>query len=204
MLFPAFCSPPPLLNLPSYFPFLPCPPPSAPQYKLCRVRHQKIGDRGVPYIATNDGRTIRYPDPLIKVNDTVKIELETGKVVEHIKFDVGNICMVTGEPSVLAASLAVWLLSCHAVDDASDSDSFSTVDVSLDVMHSCGSMFPLQRKLELPWRSHCCHRKLIWPLSLSSVEPSCPACPDLTSLSPPSPYHPPPSPQVVATEVAWA
>ena len=88
--------PPPLL--------LPCLCFSDPQYKLCRVRHQKIGDRGVPYIATNDGRTIRYPDPLIKVNDTVKIELETGKVVEHIKFDVGNICMVTGEGCSLALS----------------------------------------------------------------------------------------------------
>jgi small subunit ribosomal protein S4e len=38
----------------------------------------------------------RYPDPLIKANDTVKINLETGKVVEFIKFDIGNIVMVTG------------------------------------------------------------------------------------------------------------
>lgn len=38
----------------------------------------------------------RYPDPLIKANDTVKINIETGKVVEFIKFDIGNIVMVTG------------------------------------------------------------------------------------------------------------
>ncbi len=38
----------------------------------------------------------RYPDPLIKVNDTVKVNIETGKVVEFIKFDIGNIVMVTG------------------------------------------------------------------------------------------------------------
>ena len=25
----------------------------------------------VPYIVTHDGRTIRYPDPLVKVNDSV-------------------------------------------------------------------------------------------------------------------------------------
>jgi hypothetical protein len=39
---------------------------------------------------------IRYPDPLIKVNDTVKIDLATGKITEFIKFDTGAIAMVTG------------------------------------------------------------------------------------------------------------
>jgi small subunit ribosomal protein S4e len=66
------------------------------KYKLCKVHAAAFGDKGIPYISTFDGRTIRYPDPLIKVNDTVKIEIETGKVVEFIKFDIGNIVMVTG------------------------------------------------------------------------------------------------------------
>jgi small subunit ribosomal protein S4e len=39
---------------------------------------------------------IRYPDPLIKVNDTVKIDLASGKITEYIKFDTGVIAMVTG------------------------------------------------------------------------------------------------------------
>ena len=39
---------------------------------------------------------IRYPDPLIKVNDTVRIDLETGKIQDYIKFDTGTIAMVTG------------------------------------------------------------------------------------------------------------
>ena len=39
---------------------------------------------------------IRYPDPLIKVNDTVKIDLATGKITEYIQFDTGTIAMVTG------------------------------------------------------------------------------------------------------------
>lgn len=34
---------------------------------------------------TNDARTIRYPNPDIHINDTLKINLETGKVVEFIK-----------------------------------------------------------------------------------------------------------------------
>jgi small subunit ribosomal protein S4e len=40
--------------------------------------------------------SIRYPDPLIKVNDTVKIDLATGKITDFIRFDTGVICMVTG------------------------------------------------------------------------------------------------------------
>jgi len=33
---------------------------------------------------------------LIKVNDTVKIDLASGKIVDYIKFDTGAIAMVTG------------------------------------------------------------------------------------------------------------
>lgn len=40
--------------------------------------------------------SIRYPDPAIKVNDTVKIDLETNKITEYIHFDTGCIAMVTG------------------------------------------------------------------------------------------------------------
>ena len=39
--------------------------------------------------------TIRYPDSLIKVNDTIQTDLETGKITNFIKFDNGNLCMVT-------------------------------------------------------------------------------------------------------------
>merc|ERR1712217_436594 len=52
-------------------------------YKLCRVRAVSTGPKGVPYLHTSDGRTIRYPDPNAKVNDS-------------IPFEVGNLCMVTG------------------------------------------------------------------------------------------------------------
>jgi small subunit ribosomal protein S4e len=40
--------------------------------------------------------SIRYPDPTIKVNDTVKIDLATGKITDFIKFDTGVIAMATG------------------------------------------------------------------------------------------------------------
>jgi len=66
------------------------------KYKLCKVKRTQVGAKGIPFIVTHDGRTIRYPDPQIKVNDTIKFELETGKILDFIKFDVGNVVMITG------------------------------------------------------------------------------------------------------------
>ena len=40
------------------------------KYKLCKVREVKVGPNAVPYLYTTDGRTIRYPDPIIKVSFT--------------------------------------------------------------------------------------------------------------------------------------
>lgn len=59
------------------------------QYKLCKVKKIIIGTKGIPHLVTHDARTIRYPDPLIKVNDTVRIDLDTGKITDFIKFDTG-------------------------------------------------------------------------------------------------------------------
>uniref|UniRef100_A0A8C6Y0N1 Ribosomal protein S4 X-linked n=1 Tax=Naja naja TaxID=35670 RepID=A0A8C6Y0N1_NAJNA len=69
---------------------------TSPAYKLCKVRKIFVGTKGIPHLVTHDARTIRYPDPLIKVNDTIQIDLETGKITDFIKFDTGNLCMVTG------------------------------------------------------------------------------------------------------------
>jgi len=66
------------------------------QFKLCKVKRYGIGAKSVPYIGTHDGRTIRYPDPLIRENDTVKLNLVTGKIEDYIKFDIGNLVMITG------------------------------------------------------------------------------------------------------------
>merc|ERR1712096_25299 len=65
-------------------------------YKLCVVKKVSVGPKGIPYLTTTDGRTIRYPDPLIKAQDCVKVEIATGKITDYIKFESGNVCMVTG------------------------------------------------------------------------------------------------------------
>ncbi|KAI5073780.1 hypothetical protein GOP47_0011793 [Adiantum capillus-veneris] len=58
------------------------------KYKLCKVRVACFDEKGIPYITTFDRCTTGYLDPLIKANDTIKIEIETRKVVEFIKFDL--------------------------------------------------------------------------------------------------------------------
>jgi len=66
------------------------------RYKLCRVMSVKTGDKGIPYIVTHDGRTIRYPHPEIKVNDTVVVGLKTGKIYKFVSFQTGCKAIVTG------------------------------------------------------------------------------------------------------------
>jgi small subunit ribosomal protein S4e len=66
------------------------------KFKLCRVKGIHMGAKAVPYMNTHDGRTIRYPDPGIEAMDTVKVDIETGKVVEFVKFETGNLAMING------------------------------------------------------------------------------------------------------------
>jgi len=65
-------------------------------YKVCRVKSLQFGDKGIPNIVTHDGRTIRYPDPLIRENDSVVVDVATNKIKDFIKFELGNLVMVTG------------------------------------------------------------------------------------------------------------
>merc|ERR1712100_464449 len=66
------------------------------KFRLCRVKALEMGAKKVPYVVTHDGRTLRYPDPLIAVNDTVKLDLESGKIEDFIKFETGNLAMISG------------------------------------------------------------------------------------------------------------
>lgn len=69
-------------------------------FKLCRVKKVARGAKGIPYILTHDGRTIRYPDPNIKPNDTVKIDLSRNQDIDYVHFDVGNVAMTTGGKNI--------------------------------------------------------------------------------------------------------
>jgi small subunit ribosomal protein S4e len=66
------------------------------QYKLGKVKQMRLGDKGVPFVVLHDGRTIRYPDPMVKVNDTVVVDIASNKITDYIKFDVGQMVIVVG------------------------------------------------------------------------------------------------------------
>lgn len=64
-------------------------------FKLGKVVRKELTKKGIPVVVTHDGRTVRYPDPLIKVGDSVKIDIATGKITEFVKLDVGCTVMAT-------------------------------------------------------------------------------------------------------------
>ncbi|KAF3823117.1 hypothetical protein GH733_010553 [Mirounga leonina] len=66
------------------------------QVQLCRVRKIFVSTKGIPHVMIHDVPIIFYLHPLIKVNYNIQINLETGKIINFIKFDTGNLGMVTG------------------------------------------------------------------------------------------------------------
>ncbi|KAL0625778.1 40S ribosomal protein S4 [Plecturocebus cupreus] len=85
----------PIYDTKGHFAVHPITPEKA-KYKLYKVRKIFVGTQGIPHLVTHDALTIRYPDPLIKVNDIIQIDLETSKITDFVKLDTGNLCMVTG------------------------------------------------------------------------------------------------------------
>jgi len=70
--------------------------PSEAAFKLLKVKKLYTARKGIPHLTTHDGRTIRYPHPNIKANDTIKFNLKTNKVEEHLKFGTGALVMIVG------------------------------------------------------------------------------------------------------------
>jgi len=70
--------------------------PAEAAYKLCRVQDVAKGAKGVGYLVTHDGRTIRFPHPEIKRNDTVRVNISTGKIEDFASFQHGNVAMIMG------------------------------------------------------------------------------------------------------------
>lgn len=63
-------------------------------FKLGRISKVFISPNKIPVAVTHDGRTLRYPDPDVRVNDTVKIDIATGKMSEILKFELGAMIMI--------------------------------------------------------------------------------------------------------------
>ena len=71
-------------------------PQSEAEVKLCKVKSRAMGPKDVPYIVTHDGRTIRYPHPEIKKNDSVKLDLASGNITGVYKYELGAHVIITG------------------------------------------------------------------------------------------------------------
>jgi small subunit ribosomal protein S4e len=71
-------------------------PEAETTFKLARVQKKEYAPGRTPFIATHDGRTIRYPDPNINVDDSVVVDIETGKVKEWVRFKPGALAFITG------------------------------------------------------------------------------------------------------------
>jgi len=70
------------------------------KFKLCKITKKAVGPNKIPYIVTHDGRTIRFPNPEIAVYDTVKLDIATGQPTEIVKFEAGNLCIITSGNNV--------------------------------------------------------------------------------------------------------
>jgi len=70
------------------------------KHKLCKIVKKAVGPNKIPYIVTHDGRTIRFPNPEISVSDTIKLDIATGQVTDTVKFETGNLCMITSGNNV--------------------------------------------------------------------------------------------------------
>ena len=65
------------------------------KFKLCKVVKKAIGKNKIPYLVTNDGRTIRFAHPDIQIDDTIKLSLETNEILKHYKVKKGNVAVIT-------------------------------------------------------------------------------------------------------------
>ena len=66
------------------------------KYKLCKVTKRMMGPKKIPFITTSDGRTLRYPNPLIKEHDTVKLNLENNEIIDYYKYKIGAHVLIVG------------------------------------------------------------------------------------------------------------
>jgi small subunit ribosomal protein S4e len=99
--------------------------PAAASFKLLRVTQiskakkatagrnpfQAGQSASIPYIVTHDGRTIRYPDPEIKVNDVIKFNINNKSIDGFYKFAIGNVSMITKGANVGRVGVIVSISS---------------------------------------------------------------------------------------------
>ena len=76
------------------------------KYKLCKVTRRSMGPKRIPFITTADGRTIRFPSPNIKEHDSIKINIESGEIIDYYKYKIGAPVLIVGGNNIGSPSHA--------------------------------------------------------------------------------------------------
>lgn len=67
-----------------------------------------IGVKGIFYFVIYDGCIICYFDLFIVVYDIVVLEIKIGKIIDFIKFDIGNFVMVVGGRNMGRVGIVIY------------------------------------------------------------------------------------------------
>jgi len=158
-----------LYDVKGRFKLIPIQKAADAKIKLLKVVKKFISSKKVPCIVTHDGRTIRYPDPLIKPSDTVVYNIETGKIQSFSSMDVGSLVMITkgrncGRMGTLVSkekhpgsfniahikdvsgkAFATRLDNCFRVGSVSDKGDFKTM---IDMAHLNGKKLTIIQEQE--------------------------------------------------------
>ncbi len=65
------------------------------KFKLCKIIKKAIGPNKICYLVTHDGRTLRFSDPDININDTIKFNLETKEIEDFYKMNLNNVVYIS-------------------------------------------------------------------------------------------------------------
>ncbi|KRH94403.1 40S ribosomal protein S4 [Pseudoloma neurophilia] len=64
------------------------------KFKLTTVRKTIIGKKNIPMVYTVDGGSFMFCDQDIIAGDTVKVDLKTGRIIEHVHLEVGHPALI--------------------------------------------------------------------------------------------------------------
>ncbi|ELQ75750.1 40S ribosomal protein S4 [Trachipleistophora hominis] len=64
------------------------------KFRLSIIRKKLLRKGKVPYLYTNDGASFSYCDQDIVPSDTVKVDLETGRISDFLHISVGNLAFI--------------------------------------------------------------------------------------------------------------
>jgi small subunit ribosomal protein S4e len=73
-------------------------PKDEAKFKLCKVMDKRIAPKGIVQFGVHDGRNVMIPKDAgaapYETNDTLRVSVPTQRILNHIKFEKGNLALV--------------------------------------------------------------------------------------------------------------